>query len=172
MSALGSTPLHASGLGGLSPGRALENFVRPPLATQNLAFQGLRYLPPNPPIKGGFCYRRMRKKSALAFFSGKRPGGSTRNSVSFMDTSSRTDCGPPILPRKMPRVKHAGVKVNRRICCTPRAAGAFFSPAPQRNVFSGKALALESSLAFAEDVVTVVRVVRRERFFAQRQSVP
>ena len=29
---------HASGLGGLSPGRALENFVRPPLATQNLAF--------------------------------------------------------------------------------------------------------------------------------------
>ena len=34
MSALGSTPLHASGLGGLCSGRALENFVCPPRRTR------------------------------------------------------------------------------------------------------------------------------------------
>ena len=35
-------------------GRALENFVCPPLTTHNLAFEGLGYLPPNPLIKGAF----------------------------------------------------------------------------------------------------------------------
>ena len=40
---------------------------------------------------------------------------------------------------------------------------------PQPPYQGGLLLPLESSLAFAEDVVLVVR---RERFFAQRQSVP
>ena len=83
MSALGPTPLHASGLGGSFPRPRAREFCLPAPGHPKSGLLGFRVSTPQPPYQGGLSFLTARQTSGLppdarkgtelAFFRAKQP---------------------------------------------------------------------------------------------------